>query len=84
MADVKRKWDLLTKERREGIIREVSTYFKTEKDIDLGLIACEDVLDFFIQELGEDFYNKGLSDATNAIKQNMENLEVDLSLLKQK
>jgi len=81
MTDIKRKWDLLSKERRETLIKEVIDYFKTEKDQELGVIAAEDILDFFLEALGKDIYNKAIDDSKVVIKQSFESLEIDLDLL---
>jgi len=81
MKDIKRKWDLLTKERREALIKEIITYFKTEKDQEIGVLVAEDYLDFFLQALGKDIYNKAIDDSKTTIKQNFENIEIDLDLL---
>jgi len=82
MKEIRRGLDLLTKERRAGLIREIITYFQTEQDQEIGMIAAEDILDFFLQNLGKDIYNKGIEDAKTAIKQGFENLEIDLDVLK--
>lgn len=84
MTNIKRKWDLLTKERRKNLIKEIITFFKTEKDQEIGILAAEDILDFFLQALGEDVYNKAIEDSKFVIKQSFENLEIDLDLLLKK
>lgn len=81
MKDVKRKWDLLTKERRESLIKEVITYFKVERDQEIGVLAAEDILDFFLEALGKDIYNRAINDSKATVKQSFDNLEVDLDLL---
>lgn len=81
MKNIRRKWDLMSEAKRQSLIREVSTYFKVERDFDVGLLAAEEILNFFLDALGPDLYNKGVSDSKNAVRQNLENLEVDLDLL---
>ncbi|MFA6549849.1 MAG: DUF2164 domain-containing protein [Candidatus Gracilibacteria bacterium] len=81
MAEIKRKWDLLTKERRAGLIREIITYFKEERDEEIGMLASEDILDFFLENLGKDIYKRAVDDSKALVKQNFENLEIDLDLL---
>lgn len=84
MADNKRNWELLSKERKNSLIKEIITFFKTERDQEIGIIAAEDVLDFFLQNLGKDIYNKAISDSKTTIQHNFENLEIDLDLLLKK
>ncbi len=81
MTNIKRDWDPLSKERRAGLLREIITYFKTAQDQEIGVLAAEDILDFFLQNLGDDLYRKAIGDTKTLIRQNAENLEVDLDLL---
>ena len=81
MTNVPRKFDVLTKEKKEKLIKEIITYFKEEKDEEIGVIAAEDLLDFFLEELTPEIYNKGVADAKTVIKQNFDNLEIDLDVL---
>lgn len=81
---IKRTFDLLTKERRATLIREITTFFKTERDLEIGMLAAEDILDFFLQNLGKDIYNKAVDDSKTTIKQAFEDLEINLDLLLKK
>lgn len=81
MTAINRKWNLLPQQKRESIIKEIITYFKNELDQEIGVIAAEDALDFFLQTAGENIYNKAIEDAKALIKQNSEMIEVNLSLL---
>lgn len=84
MTTIKRKWDILSKERRSGLIREIVTYFEKERGEEIGMLAAEDILDFFQEALSKDIYNRAIEDAKMIIKQNAENLEIDIDLLKNK
>jgi len=79
--DIKRKWDLLTKEKRDSSIKEIIYHFKTERNEDIGVIASGDFLDFFLQLIGEEIYNKGVKDSKAILKQRFEDLDIDLELL---
>jgi len=81
MKEIKRKWDLLPKAKRKSLIEEIITFFKQERDEKLGVIAAEDILDFFLQNMAEDIYNKGVEDSKELLKKRFEDLEVDLDLL---
>ena len=81
MNEIKRKWDLLPKAKRKSCIDELITFFKQERDETIGVIAAEDILDFFLQNIGEDIYNKAVEDSKELIKKTFDNLEVDLDLL---
>lgn len=81
MSIIKRKWDLIGKDRRTALIQEVITYFKTKREQEIGMIAAEEILDFFLEALHSDIYNKAINDSKNTVKQTFENLEIDLDLL---
>jgi uncharacterized protein (DUF2164 family) len=81
MPNIKRKWDILSKEKRETLTREITTYFKTEREIEIGVIAATDILDFFLEALVPDIYNQAINDSKNTIKQNFDNIEIDLDQL---
>ena len=53
MHEIKRKWDLLPKEKRKSCIDEIITFFKQKRDEEIGVIAAEDILGFFLQDIGE-------------------------------
>lgn len=74
---------LLNKERKDQLLKEIITYFKNERDLEIGVIAAEEILDFFTEALGKDIYNKAVLDSKTTIKTCMENLELDLDLLYQ-
>ncbi len=81
MKEIKRKWDILPKAKRKSLIEEIITFFKQERDENLGIIAAEDILDFFLQNMAEDIYNKGIEDSKKLLKERFEDLELDLDLL---
>ena len=84
MNEIKRKWDLLPKAKRKSCIDEIITFFKQKRDEQIGVIAAEDILDFFLQDIGTEIYNKGVEDSKGLLKKEFENLEVDLDLLMNK
>ena len=81
MEEVKRKWDILSKEKRKSILEETITFFKEERDEEIGIIAAEKILDLFLQTLGGDIYNKGIEDSKNLVKNHLESLDLDLDSL---
>lgn len=84
MKEVKRKWDLLTKAKRSSSIQEIVDFFNRERDEKIGVIAAEDILDFFLQNVGEEIYYRGVEDSKELLKKRFEDLEVDLNLLLKK
>lgn len=81
MNELKRKWDLLPKDKRRSCIDEIITFFKENRDEKIGVITAEDILDFFLQNIGTEIYNKGVEDSKIVLKKQFENVQVDLDLL---
>ena len=82
MKKTKRKWDLLlSKAKRESGIEEIINYFNQEHDLEIGVIGAEDILDFFLENIGGDIYNKGVEDSAESLRNRFEDLELDLNLL---
>ncbi len=78
---VRRKHDLLSKEKREVVIEKIISYFHTERNETIGIIAAGEFLDMLLQMIAEDIYNLAIEDAKVTVKQSFENLEVNLGLL---
>ena len=70
MKKVDRKWDFLSKEKRASCINEIITYFKEEREEKIGIIAAESILDFLLQGVGGDIYNKGIDDSKKTLQKN--------------
>lgn len=68
---------------REWARAAVQRFFAEEHDLDLGGLAADLIVDFFAEELGPLFYNRGLYDAELAVRQRTDELaEAVLSLEK--
>jgi uncharacterized protein (DUF2164 family) len=55
-------FDLKPGEKKQ-MIDEIIAFFDKERDEDIGILAAELVLDFFLDNLGKKIYNKGIDDA---------------------
>jgi len=86
MTKIKRSWDLLSKEEKKFVIKEIIDFFSNERGEEIGVIAAEDILDMFLQKVGLDLYNKGVEDSKNFIKDYLGeiDLEIDIALKKDK
>ncbi|GMG88758.1 DUF2164 domain-containing protein [Biformimicrobium ophioploci] len=52
-----------TEEEKRQIVQKVKIYFAEELDQDIGNFDAEFLIDFFSEEIGAYFYNRGLYDA---------------------
>jgi uncharacterized protein (DUF2164 family) len=57
-----------SKAEKELITRKVQLYFSKEMDQELGQFDAEFLIDFFAEEVGAYFYNRGLRDAQSVIE----------------
>lgn len=63
-----------TKEEKEIITRKIQLYFKEELDYEIGQFDTQFLLDFFSEEIGPYFYNRGLYDSQTILQSKMESI----------
>jgi len=78
MAKVKRNWERLSDGERKSVIEDLILFFENERDEKIGIIAAEEVLNFFLISVGNKLYNKGIDDAKKVLKNRYEELQFDL------
>lgn len=64
----------LNKEKRNYMISAIRTYFLNEREEELGDLAANLILDFFIEKLGPEIYNQGVYDSYRYINTQIEDL----------
>ena len=83
MSKIKRSWDLISDEKRKEYIRELIEFFQVERDEEIGMIAAENILDHFLQNVGINLYNNGIEESITFLRERFESLELDMeSILK--
>jgi len=63
-----------SKEEKRVITDKIRRYFQEELDQDIGQLSSEFLLDFFSEEVGAYFYNRGLYDAQAILMGRMDNI----------
>ena len=61
-----------TKEEKEIITRKIQLYFTEELDQEIGQFDAQFLLDFFSEEIGPYFYNRGLYDSQTILQSKIE------------
>lgn len=80
---MRRQWDMLTAEKKRECIAALIEFFHSERGEEIGNIAAEELIDFFMREVGLLIYNQGVDDAIRLCKDRFSSLEIDAdSLLK--
>lgn len=74
----------LSKEQREIIVENIRSHFEAERDETIGHLAADNLLDFFLKELGPSIYNEALKDCRTLVGQRMQSLEEDIYALEWK
>ena len=73
MPKIKRRWERLTDEERKLIKEEMILFFENERDEKIGIIAAEEILNFFLKSVGSKLCNTGIDDAKKHLKIVMRN-----------
>ena len=63
-----------SEEEKAQIVSKVKRYLREELDYDIGGFDAEFLIDFFAEEIGAYFYNRGLYDAQAQLSQRLEEL----------
>lgn len=63
-----------TKDEKEVMIQKVKLYFSEELNQDIGGFDAEFLIDFFAEEIGGFFYNRGLYDAEALITEKISDI----------
>ena len=79
MNQINRKWERLSNEEKNKAKEELILFFENERDEKIGIIAAEEILNFFLQSVGSKLYNKGVEDAKKALENRFEELKYDLN-----
>lgn len=62
---------------KQLMLKEITNYFEDEFDLELGIIAAENVLDFFTKLIGGKVYNIALDDVRKFYETYAANLQTD-------
>ncbi len=76
-----KKLEFVSEEKKAAYIKEIIAFFQDKRDEEIGFVAAEQILDFFLQTIGEDIYKKAVKDARILIKEKLDDLDMELDLL---
>jgi len=71
----------ISPEKRQLIKQEIVDYFSAEHDINIGVIAAEEILEFLLKRVNQEIYNQAIEDSQKVIRQGVENLIVNVDSL---
>ncbi len=70
-----------TQEEKETLIPKIKMYLSEELDFEVGNFDAEFLLDFFSEEVGPYFYNKGIKDSLDMLDTRMEEVKESIYVL---
>lgn len=65
---------VLSKDKKKQMIEDIKEYFLEEREEEIGDLAASMVLDFVINKLAPEFYNKGIEDSYRYMSDKIEDL----------
>jgi len=71
----------LTREEQNKLINDIQLFFRDERNEEIGIIAAEAVMEFFLENLGAFIYNKSLDETKIWFSKRMEDIEIDFDIL---
>jgi uncharacterized protein (DUF2164 family) len=63
-----------SKQEKEIIVKKIQLYFIEELNQEVGQFDAEFLLDFFAEEIGSYFYNRGLYDAQSLLERKLDDI----------
>lgn len=63
-----------SKEEKEIITKKIQAYFREELESDIGQFDAHFLLDFFTEEIGSYFYNRGIYDAQAILDKRLDDI----------
>ena len=70
-----------SKEEKDHLIPKIKMYLKEELDQEIGNFDAEFLLDFFSEEVGAYFYNRGIRDALEMLDARVDELKESIYVL---
>ncbi|MBW9258751.1 MAG: DUF2164 domain-containing protein [Candidatus Thiodiazotropha sp. (ex. Lucinisca nassula)] len=64
-----------SKDEKAFIVHKIKNYFNQKLDQDIGQFDAEFLLEFFSEEIGSYYYNRGLQDARAVLESRLENID---------
>ena len=65
----------LDKERKERIVRAIQSHFAEKLDQEIGHLAAELLLEFFVKQIGPAIYNQAVKDAQAFLQDKLMDLD---------
>ncbi len=64
-------------QERDVYIKKIQDFYYNEKDEEIGIIAASEILDFFLEDLGIEIYNKAVMESKKFLNKKLDDLVYD-------
>ena len=68
-------------DEKQQLVKKVQVYFNSELNDEIGQFDAEFLIDFFSENLGGHYYNRGLQDAQLVIHSKLDDIEAEIDSL---
>ncbi len=75
---------LLSDEQKKRLVEEIISYFLTERDEEIGVIAAEELVDYVANLVGVEIYNKGVDDTLKMVRSRLTDVTVETEVMLKK
>ena len=77
-----RTWDILDEAERAKCLSSITAYYLDERDEQIDIIASNNLLDMFLQDIAPVIYNKAIYDASLVVRSTHEKTCFELEVIK--
>lgn len=77
----KNRLGVLQEEQKMIYVKKIIGFFHDQRDEEIGVIAAQEVLEFFLALVGDDVYARAIKDVQKITKGKLDDLVLELELL---
>lgn len=79
-----KQWDIKDAELNRKCINEVIRRIQEIEGDEVGMIAAQDIINIIKENLAPVFYNKGIEDARKVVQSKIQDIDIDLDILRKR
>ncbi|MBU0660775.1 DUF2164 domain-containing protein [Patescibacteria group bacterium] len=83
MTEIRRTSDIFSTDEKRYIIDQIIRFFEEERDEEIGMIAAEQILNFFLDTVGKELLNHGRQEVKDLMASKFTDIELDIEALLQ-
>lgn len=62
-------------------VQAIVDYFSADRGMEIGVIAAEEILEFFAQQIGKEIYTQAVQDCKQVIESRIEDVKLEIDIL---